>query len=214
MRVILMSSSSGSEGGGEQYLIRLATGLARAGVEVLTAMSKHPRMDALERACAPFGEVRRINYRNLYDRRLRTGATLWARLTLGPLKEFFRSVRADVIHINKQNVEDGLDLLLAAQAVGAPTVSTIHITRSMQALGARAGVFRDWMANRILRRSPAQFITVARHCANDLINGCRGLAASRVHTVWNGVDAALAANRDVYRQEWQCKKTRCSRWRS
>jgi glycosyltransferase involved in cell wall biosynthesis len=197
-----MSSSSGSLGGGEQYLVQLGAGLVRLGIDVETAMSDHARMDGLDTACSAFGKVSRIPYDNTYDRLLRSGGAVLARSTIHRTTEFFQSARPDVIHVNKQNIEDGLDLILAAKQAEIPTVSTIHIARSMTALRSRAGFLRDWLANRVLRKSPAHFITVARHCSTQLLASCRGIDPRHVHAVWNGVSFAPAADRDAIRAEW------------
>jgi glycosyltransferase involved in cell wall biosynthesis len=204
MRVLLMSSSSGSQGGGEHYLVGLGAGLAQLGVEVATAMSDHPRMDGLEQACSSFGKVMRIAYHNTYDRKLRSVGAVFARPTITRFKRFFRAASADVIHINKQNLEDGLDLLLAAGTTGIPTVSTIHITRGMADLHSRGGMLRDWIATRILCSCDAHFITVAHHCSAQLFTCCPGLGSSRVHMIWNGVSSAPKADRQNIRAEWGC----------
>ena len=197
-----MSSSSGSLGGGEKYLAQLGAGLAQLGVQVETAMSDHPRMDHLEQACSSFGKVVRIAYRNTYDRMLRCGAAVLARKTIKRTRDFFRAAKTDIIHINKQNIEDGLDLLLAAKSAGIPTVSTIHIARSMKDLRSRGGFLRDCVATRVLRGSPAHFITVAHHCSRQLLASCPGLDAGRVHAVWNGVGSAPSSHRQIVRAEW------------
>jgi glycosyltransferase involved in cell wall biosynthesis len=205
MRVLVISSSSGSLGGGEIYLIRLGAGLAELGFEVTTAMSDHPRMDGLSQACSPFGKVARLSYHNTYDRFLRSGGAVLARPTIARVRDFFRDARPDLIHVNKQNVEDGLDLMLAAKQAEIPTVATVHITRSMTDLQSRGGFLRDWVARRVLRRSPAHFITVARHCSDQLLSSCPGLDPARVHAVCNGVDFAPAADRQAIRAEWGCR---------
>ncbi|HWY87309.1 MAG TPA: glycosyltransferase family 4 protein [Gemmataceae bacterium] len=205
MRVLLMSSSSGSLGGGEQYLIELGRGLATLGMEVATGMSDHARMDALDSACSSFGKVMRVPYRNTYDRLLRVVGAVLARPTIGRFKAFFRAVRPDLVHVNKQNVEDGLDLLLAAKQARIPTVATIHIARSMTELQSHGGFLRDKVATGVLRRSPAHFITVARHCSRQLLVSCPGLDPRRVHSVWNGVACAPEADRQAIRAEWGCR---------
>jgi glycosyltransferase involved in cell wall biosynthesis len=205
MRVLVMSSSSGSLGGGEIYLVRLGAGLAELGVEVTTAMSDHPRMDGLGQACSPFGKVERIAYHNTYDRLFRSGGAVLARPTIARIRDFFRGARPDLIHVNKQNIEDGLDLMLAAKQAEIPTVATVHITRSMTGLQSRGGFLRDWVATRVLRNSPAHFITVARHCCDQLLASCPGLDPARVHAVCNGVDFAPAADRQAIRAEWGCE---------
>jgi glycosyltransferase involved in cell wall biosynthesis len=200
-----MSSSSGSLGGGEKYLVQLGAGLAQLGLKVETAMSDHPRMDGLDQACSSFGKVARLAYRNTYDRMLRGAGAVLARPTINRICDYFRAADTDILHINKQNIEDGLDLLLAAKKAGIPTVSTIHIARSMTDLQSRGGFLRDCVATRILGRSPAHFITVAHHCSRQLLTSCPGLDPGRVHAVWNGVDFAPAADRQAIRAEWGCQ---------
>src|ERR1019366_5698855 len=108
-------------------------------------------------------------------------------------------------HINKQNIEDGLDLLLAAKQATIPTVTTVHVTRSMTDLKSRAGFLRDWVATRVLRRCHSHYITVAHHCRDQLISCCRGMDPGRVHTVWNGVASVPQADRQSIRAEWACR---------
>lgn len=206
MRVLLVSSSSGSLGGGEQYLIQLGAGLVQLGHVVTTVMSQHSRMNDLEKACAAFGEVTRVEYCNTYDRTFRSGGAVLARPTIRRFAEFFQSSNTDIVHLNKQNIEDGLDLMLAAQRSGMPTVSTVHIARSMSALQSRAGFLRDWVTSRVLRRSSSHYITVAHHCAKQLQEASGGIDPNRVHAVWNGVSFAPHADRAAIRAEWGCKQ--------
>jgi glycosyltransferase involved in cell wall biosynthesis len=205
MRVLLMSASSGSMGGGELYLIGLGKGLAQLGLEVETAMSDHTRMDGLGKACSSFGKVARIPYRSTYDRWLRCAGAVLARPTIAWTRDFFRAANPDVIHINKQNIEDGLDLLLAAKHAEIPTVAMVHITRSMTDLQARGGFLRDCVASAYLRRSNAHFISGSRQNSDQLLISCQGLDAKRVHTVMNGVGFAPDANRQAIRTEWGCR---------
>ena len=72
----------------------------------------------------------------------------------------------DIIHLNKQNLEDGLDLLQATRFIGGcPSVCTIHITQNAAFLGAKGAWLRDWVARRSLRAYHGVLITVseARH---------------------------------------------------
>jgi glycosyltransferase involved in cell wall biosynthesis len=205
MRVLIVSSSSGSHGGGELYLTGLGQGLAGLGHDVETAMSDHPRMEELARRCAAYGRVSRLRYTNTYDRLLRCGGAALAAPTIARMAHHFRESGADVVHINKQNVEDGLDLLLAADRAGVPTVATVHIARGMAELGSLAGGIRDWVATRVLRRCRAHYITVARFCAEQLVACCKTLAPDRVHPVWNGVAPAPEASRAAVRAGWGCR---------
>lgn len=154
MRVLLVSSSSGSRGGGEIFLLYLAEALVEAGVEPLLWCADHPRMDELAERFSAHGEVIRAAYPNSYhDRRLRVlGATLDRGLSRR-LGGQWRDSGADLIHLNKQTLEDGLDLLAAARRSGLPTLATVHITQSNRALGAVAAGPRDWLSRRALRRA-------------------------------------------------------------
>ncbi len=142
----LVSSSSGSRGGGELYLVGLANGLAALGNEVLSVLSDHVRMDEVAALLGAFGPVHRIPYQNTYDRRLRCVGAVLARRDIARITGELAALDPDVIHVNKQNLEDGLDLLQAAQATGLPTVATIPYappaTISVADMGGAAGGVR------------------------------------------------------------------------
>ena len=61
MRILLVSSGSGSRGGGEIFLDYLGKGLADRGHQVLVWIPAHPRMDELAVKCARFARVTRRN---------------------------------------------------------------------------------------------------------------------------------------------------------
>src|SRR5262245_10159366 len=152
MKVLLVSSSSGSTGGGEIYLVRLAQGLSGLGHSVYTLCSTAPAMDKLAEALGRFGEVRRLDLVNTYQRLTRS---LGAALNFEQQRRFslaFQEFCPDVIHINQQVAEDGLDLILAARRSGVPLLSTIHIPYSAEELGARFGKLRDLVTSNVLRR--------------------------------------------------------------
>src|SRR5205809_5773405 len=75
MRILLASSSSGSRGGGELYLLYLGRALAARGHDVILWASSHSRMNELAASFAAFGKVQRSDYVNTYDRRLRSVAS-------------------------------------------------------------------------------------------------------------------------------------------
>jgi glycosyltransferase involved in cell wall biosynthesis len=202
LRVVLVSSSSGSRGGGEFYLCGLANGLAALGHEVHSVLAEHRRMDELAEQLAEFGTVHRIRYQNTYDRRFRCVAAVRAHRDIERLAGNLAALRPDVIHVNKQNLEDALDLLGAAQRTGIPTVATIHVTRSMRSLRSWGGGIRDWVSGRTLRCIPCPVIAIARSGISDL--RALGIDERRLHLVWNGVSAAPAGNRDALRREWGC----------
>ena len=80
----------------------------------------------------------------------------------------WRELRPDVVHINKQNLEDGLDLLHAADGCGAPSICTIHLTQNSQYLRAKAAWLRDAIARWQLRKYRGVFVAVQQHRAQML----------------------------------------------
>ncbi len=113
MRVLLVSSGSGSRGGGEIFLDYLGEGLSEHGHEVLMWIPKHARMDELATKCARFARIFRADYRNTYDYPARSLSTCFNSGVSRRVAREWNLLRPDIIHINKQNLEDGLDLLPA-----------------------------------------------------------------------------------------------------
>ncbi|MHA3775721.1 glycosyltransferase family 4 protein [Verrucomicrobiota bacterium sgz303538] len=202
MKIILASSSSGSRGGGELYLLYLGRALAQRGHEVTLWASSHPRMDELANSFSAFGSVQRAPYQNTYDQRGRSIASqlnLWssARAAL----EWRRS-GADFLHLNKQNLEDGLDLLRAARFSGIPNLCTIHLTQSASYLRAKLAGIRDWVSRRALWAYPGLLVAVLESRRRDLLDFLG--PTPRIRMIPNGVplydlkqkDAVRAAKRD------------------
>ena len=144
MRVLLVSSGSGSRGGGEIFLDYLGKGLSERGHEVLVWMPKHPRMDELAAKCARFARVVRADYCNTYDHPGRSVSTSFNWRVSRRIANEWQALQPDVIHINKQNLEDGLDLLRASRLCGLPSVCTIHLTQTARYLRAKAAWLRDF----------------------------------------------------------------------
>src|SRR5215813_2058900 len=102
MKVLLVSSGSGSRGGGEIFLDYLGKGLTDRGHDVMVWIPKHPRMDELAEKCTRFGQVVRADYCNIYDRRARSLSTAFNWAASNRIAREWRALRPDVIHINKQ----------------------------------------------------------------------------------------------------------------
>jgi glycosyltransferase involved in cell wall biosynthesis len=168
MKILFASSSSGSRGGGETFLVYLGEALAAQGHEVLLWTSNHPRMDETAARFANFGTVHRAQYTNTYDRPRRSLAALLDRKTPARAAAEWSALAPDIIHINKQNLEDGLDLLHAARLVSIPTLCTIHITQDAKFLHAKGAPLRDWVARRGLRSYRDPFVTVSEPRKTDL----------------------------------------------
>src|SRR4051812_6222031 len=107
MRILLVSSGSGSRGGGEIFLDYLGKGLTDRGHEVTVWIPKHPRMDELAEKCIRFSQVVRADYSNTYDHRVRSLSTVFNWGVSRRIAREWQALRPDVIHINKQNLEDG-----------------------------------------------------------------------------------------------------------
>jgi glycosyltransferase involved in cell wall biosynthesis len=70
--------------------------------------------------------------------------------------------------VNKQNLEDGLDLLQATRQIACPSVCTIHITQSGAFLGAKGAWLRDWVSRRGLGAYRGTLVTVSEPRREDL----------------------------------------------
>ncbi len=199
MRILLVSSSSGSRGGGELFLLYLADALKAAGHEPMLWCASDPRMDELAERFESKGPVTRDVYPNSYlDRRLRVFSAMWDQGTIQRLAKRFEAMPCDVIHLNKQTLEDGLDLLKAIRIAGKPLVSTIHITQTSQSLGAVGGRLRDFVAARQLRR--------ATNVSWTAVSDARALELSdvlgrKIPAIYNAVSEPPAQERSAIRQE-------------
>jgi glycosyltransferase involved in cell wall biosynthesis len=150
------------------YLLYLGRALAQRGHTVLLWASDHPRMDELANSFSGIGEVVRSPYRNTYDHRGRSISSYLNLRAVGLLAREWKKVRPDLLHINKQNLEDGLDLLHAARRSHFPNVCTIHLTQSAEYLKARLAPARDFVARRALRNYHNPLVTVLENRRQDL----------------------------------------------
>jgi len=185
VKILLVSTSSGSRGGGELCLLYLGRALAARGHQVTLWTSRHPRMDELAERFAAHGQVIRAAYTNTYDRPARSLSSFLDRGTARRVAAEWRTLAPDVIHLNKQNLEDGLDLVAAARLSGRPALAMIHITQSAAYLRAALAPLRDWAARRALRRFPGPLVTTPESRRRDLTDFLGD--GSRVRIVTNGV---------------------------
>lgn len=200
MRVLFVSSSSGSRGGGEFYLVYLAEALKSLGVEVGLWISSDPQMDGIADLFGETGTLLRWPYRNTYLRPSRSFSHL---LPVGgrldPIREQWLSFKPDVIHLNKQCLEDGLDLLELANSLTVPHGCTLHITQSAVELEARMGGFRDWIARRALLRYKGEIWAIAENRAAALRTFLE--SERRVTCIPNGVQVPQDNQREQERAE-------------
>jgi glycosyltransferase involved in cell wall biosynthesis len=146
-------------------------------------------MDELAGQFAGIGPVLRAPYRNTYDRPSRS---LGAAADRAAAERAARDWRGfDLVHLNKQNLEDGLDLLRAAGLAGRPTVCTVHLTQTARYLEARFAGARDFVARRALLRYPGIFAAVLEKRRAELAQFLG--PAGRVVAIPNGVPVPAAA---------------------
>jgi glycosyltransferase involved in cell wall biosynthesis len=197
MKVLLVSSSSGSRGGGEHYLLYLGAALAERGHEPVLWAARHPRMDELAARFATTGRVIRADYTNTYDRPARSFASWLDHAAARRVAKEWRLLAPEVIHINKQNLEDGLDLLAAARLAGLPCLSMVHITQSAHYLRATLAGVRDWVARRALRDFPGTFVTTPENRKRELADFLG--TSERVRMIANGVPRFDLTDREAVR---------------
>jgi len=185
VKILLVSTSSGSRGGGELCLLYLGRALAARGHKVTLWTSRHPRMDELAERFTAHGPVIRADYTNTYDRPARSLSSFLDRRTARRVAAEWRTLAPDVIHLNKQNLEDGLDLVAAARLCDRPALAMIHITQSAVYLRAALAPLRDWVARRALTRFPGPLVTTPESRRSDLTHFLGD--GSRVRIVTNGV---------------------------
>ena len=189
MKILLISTGSGSRGGGELYLLTLARALYSAGHEIHMLLPSHSRMDEFCALIPPAIKTHRLNLRNTYDRKLRQLGAVLDVASRMRCRKLINQLSPDVVHINQQVAEDGLDILLAVQSLRVPYVSTIHIPRGACELGARFGRMRDWLTERVLAGSRNQMITVSKEMQRLLSERLvsAGALNDRIHMVYTGV---------------------------
>lgn len=199
MRILLVSTSSESRGGGEIFLLYLARALRDSGHEPMLWCANHSRMDGLANSFEAFGRVMRDEYPNSYlDRRLRSFSALCDRRLITRLSRRFSAIGCDVIHLNKQTLEDGLDLFRAVQQSGKPSAATVHITQSNSSLGAFAGRLRDLVARHtLLVGNPVTWTAVSDARAAALEH----FVQRPVLTIYNAVTDGEKIDREMLRSE-------------
>ncbi len=196
MNILLASSSSGSRGGGELYLLYLGRALVQRGHRVSLWASSNPRMDELSNSFSALGEVVRAPYNNTYDYVARPLSTAFNLLKTRQIAASWRRLMPDCIHINKQNLEDGLDLLRAATWTRLPSVCTIHLTQSARYLKARFGAARDFIALKALKGFHGPLVAVVESRGGDL---AEFMGEKNARVIPNGVPVFDLKKRDAMR---------------
>lgn len=147
MKILIFSSNSSSEGGGEQYLVSLGKGLKALGQEVVVLLSTKDYMDAWEkRLRAENIVVRRENLIGLRNRPLRVFQSAMAKKQIKAIASICEEISPDIIHINQQYDSDGLDYVMGALAYGnVPVVGTIHMPMAITEHPRKKNDIRTWV---------------------------------------------------------------------
>jgi glycosyltransferase involved in cell wall biosynthesis len=210
VKVALISSGSGSRGGGELYLRFLATALAQQGAKVDVVVPAALFMDELADSIKAPVVLHRLEVTPTYQRRLRCLAAVADRAQQHKIATFLSDLKPEIVHVNQQVAEDGLDFLLGAARCGHPFLSTIHIARSAQVLGARFGWVRDLITHQMLRRIDAQHIVGSEASRCDLMERLGPEARHRIFVVRNGVPLPIASDlaeaRRIARADWAVRE--------
>jgi len=201
MKILLVSASSGSRGGGEFYFQALATGLVELGNDVHIALSQHDNMDEFAEAMPQVCPVLRWPIRNTYRRRLRTLSAVCDRKNQKELAACLEKFAPDIIHINKQNLEDGLELLYASNMTNIPVSATVHVTRSMKELKAAGGWLRDLVARNAFFQTQIPLIATSPQCTHDLSEFLGSKNSPPVYNVTNGAFPS-EGQREIFRSKW------------
>jgi len=202
MRILLASSSSGSRGGGELFLLSLAKALSASGHELLLWASEHSRMDELCVRFTEFGTVARSRYANTYDRSLRGLSAVFDSACAARAAREWSSLRPEVVHLNKQNLEDGLDLVWALAKTNLPGVCTIHVTQSAAYLKARSAALRDSLSRWAMRKFKGTLVAVSQQRSQDLA-AFLNTSLDQVICIPNGVAIPSEDELVRYRHEYR-----------
>jgi glycosyltransferase involved in cell wall biosynthesis len=155
-------------------------------------------MDELANSFSAFGQVVRSSYRNTYDRRTRSVGSYFSFITSLRIAREWQKLGVDFVHLNKQNLEDGLELLQAATRCGIPSLCLIHITQSARYLEGRFPWVRDLVARRALRSYPGLLVTVLESRRDDLLSFIG--PSPRVRVVPTGVQMLDLSQREIVRK--------------
>lgn len=203
MRILLISSNSSGTGGGEQYLVYLAQGLAALGEEPVVLLSATRYMDVWETRFKIAGiRVIRENLTGLRDRPLRLLQSIHDSKQIRLISSICERIKPDVIHVNQQYDADALDYLMGAIEYGrVPVIGTIHMPmtttkhpRSFMNIrtwlialsGAdrfKTGALRGWY-----KKYPYEKIFPSRTMSDEFaaVYG----QAEHLHTLYPGIDVA------------------------
>jgi glycosyltransferase involved in cell wall biosynthesis len=151
MKILLISSNSSSKGGGERYLVYLTRGFLKMNYEVTIIISSISFMDTWSEMLIKEGaKVLRVNLIPLVNRRLRFLSSIFDFKQIKKIQLMCSEVCPDLLIVNQQYDEDGLDYIKGALKYSISNViSIMHMpmtaNKNKRPLGYIRGVIlRDW----------------------------------------------------------------------
>ncbi len=188
-RVLYISTSQGDCGGGEYYLAILAqAGVSEGLFQPEVLMDSRPGVDRWAGMLDHAGvKVHRVPMRNLFDYRTRSVGCLLDPRNSALYSRLIRQLSPDLVHVNQQNLEDGLDVVASAVSVlPGRVLGTVHNAQPIRAIVTHGRQIRDWWANRFHGWTSYHRIFVShasRRCFEQTVPGYAGWN----HVVWNGI---------------------------
>jgi glycosyltransferase involved in cell wall biosynthesis len=162
-------------------------------------------MDELAADLGSSATVERFPFKTTYERRTRNLGAVLDSSQQTRVAKLFTDLSPDIVHLNQQVAEDGLDLIFAAKASGLPWVSTVHIGRSATSLGATLGGVRDRLTIAAMRYAGGPYVTVSEASRTQLAARF-GIYPPSLAVIHNGVPvsdlADLATCRTAARADW------------
>ena len=145
-KVLLISSNSSSRGGGEKYLIYLARGLRKKGLDVEILISNSSYMDTWHAEFKKLNfKVKRLKLKGLRERKFRFIEAIIDFNQIFKISNFCRKIKPKFIVVNQQYDEDGLDFIQGSILSGNKNViSIIHMPmtkgKNLRPLGRLRGL--------------------------------------------------------------------------
>tara|TARA_A100001011_G_scaffold130388_1_gene137389 strand:+ start:21487 stop:22632 length:1146 start_codon:yes stop_codon:yes gene_type:complete len=115
MKILIFSSNSSSRGGGERFLINLAKSLKGLGNNVEIVLSTNKYMDSWSREFEELNlNIHRYNLKALAQRKLRFVSAILDFYQIKKIKDICNQIMPNLIIVNQQYDEDGLDYIKGA----------------------------------------------------------------------------------------------------
>jgi len=170
MKILFASTSSGSRGGGEIYLLYLARALARRGHEVSLWCAAHPRMDELAALFTPSGSCTAANTKT--PTTTARAASPVISIFAGPNAS--RANGASSLRISSTSTSrtsrTASNSCAPPRATHLPCVTTIHLTQTARYLRAVMAGLRDLVAHRALSAWRWPMVCVLPERERDLVS--------------------------------------------